>query len=292
MTIDHQIEKLGSARLLGYFEHDSDEWHEARKGVAGSLVSCLMGHNPWRSAYTAYYEALGLLERESTGPNMAMRLGTAFEQPIMDLWESDNTEWLKVHKTGTWCSTKNDQFKANPDAIIEWVDGSLGILEIKFTRNPMNELPVHYYDQVMWYLHVLGLDRGVLVAVANGEMVEHEVIYDKDYALQLEAKAIEFLECLDKKIEPGWDGSKSTYETVRELSEGLHDGDIELDDLYPELIAAKENYELAESQFTEIKSRVLKLMDGIRVGLYHGDKVLTLQSRGTSGPYIVFKRGS
>lgn len=292
MTIDHQIEKLGSARLLGYFEHDSDEWHEARKGVAGSLVSCLMGHNPWRSAYTAYYEALGLLERESTGPNMAMRLGTAFEQPIMDLWESDNTEWLQVHKTGTWCSTKNEQFKANPDAIIEWVDGSLGILEIKFTRNPMNELPVHYYDQVMWYLHVLGLDRGILVAVANGEMVEHEVIYDKDYALKLEAKAVEFLECLDKRIEPDWDGSKSTYETVRELSEGLHDGDIELDDLYPELLAAKEHFELAESRFTEIKSRVLKHMDGIRVGLYQGDKVLTLQSRGTSGPYIVFKRGS
>ena len=292
MTIDHQIEQIGKARLLGYFEHDSDEWHEARKGVAGSLVSCLMGHNPWRSAYTAYYEALGLLERESTGPNMAMRLGTAFEQPIIDLWESDNTDWLKVHGTGTWASTKNDRFKANPDGIIEWVDGSLGILEIKFTRNPMNELPVHYYDQVMWYMHTLGIDRGILVAVANGEMVEHEIMYDAEYANKLEAKAVEFLECLDNRIEPAWDGSKSTYETVRELSEGLHDGDIELDGLYPELIAAKENYELAESVFTEIKSRVLKHMDGIRVGLYQGDKVLTLQSRGTSGPYIVFKRGS
>jgi len=39
-------------------------------------------------------------------------------------------------------------------------------------------------------------------------------------------------------------------ETVRELSEGLHDGDIELDDLYPELLAAKEHFELAESRFT------------------------------------------
>ncbi len=66
MTIDQQIEKLGNAKLLGYFDHDSDEWHEARKGVAGSLVGTLMGHNPWRSAYTAYYEAIEELPRDLT----------------------------------------------------------------------------------------------------------------------------------------------------------------------------------------------------------------------------------
>ena len=157
MTIDHQIEQLGSATLLGYFPHASPEWHEARKGVAGSLVGSLMGHNPWRSAYTAYYEYLGELPRESNGPSLAMRLGTAFEKPIQELWLEDNKEWLTAHNTGTWASTRNPQFKANPDAIIEWADGSLGILEIKFSRNPMNELPPHYKDQVMWYLHVLGL---------------------------------------------------------------------------------------------------------------------------------------
>ncbi len=72
MTIDHQIASLGKANLLGYFEHASAEWHEARKGVAGSLISSIMGHNPWRSAYTAYHEVLGLLDRESDGPSMAM----------------------------------------------------------------------------------------------------------------------------------------------------------------------------------------------------------------------------
>jgi len=94
MTIDHQIASLGKANLLGYFEHASAEWHEARKGVAGSLISSIMGHNPWRSAYTAYHEVLGLLDRESDGPSMAMKLGTVFEQPIKDLWISENKEWF------------------------------------------------------------------------------------------------------------------------------------------------------------------------------------------------------
>lgn len=292
MTIDHQIAELGKARLLGYFQHDSDEWHEARKGVAGSLISSIMGHNPWRSAYTAYHEVQGLLDRESDGPSMAMKLGTAFEKPIKDLWISENQEWfIAAHDTGTWASVEHPDFKANPDAIIEWADGSLGILEIKFTRNPMNELPIHYYDQVMWYLHVLGLERAILVACANGELVEHEVLYAPDYAKELEARALEWLECLKTGEVPEWDGSKSTYETVRELSQGIFDGDIELGELYEELIQAKNVYDAADAEFTKAKSKTLALMNGTRVGLYQGDKVLSLQSRGTGGPYIVFKRG-
>ena len=290
MTIDQQIESLGHARLLGYFEHDSTEWHEARKGVAGSLVGSLMGHNPWRSAYTAYYEYLGELPQDS-GPSMAMRLGTAFEKPIQDLWVAENSEWLQAHNTGTWASVKNPMFKANPDAIIEWADGSLGILEIKFSRNPMNELPPHYRDQVMWYMHVLGLEKGILVAVANGDLVEHEIEYDPQYALELEAMANEFLNRIETLTPPDWDGSESTYETVRYLSENIHDDSIELGELYPSLIRAKEEYDDAEQRLTLLKSKVLHLMDGAKTGTFEGDKVISLSARGAGQPFIVFKRG-
>ena len=155
----------------------------------------------------------------------------------------------------------------------------------------MNELPPHYKDQVMWYMHVLGLEKGILVAVANGEMVEHEIDYDPEYANELVAKAYEFLECLERLTPPDWDGSQSTYETVRTLSENIFDGEIELGELYPQLIRAKELSEETEKQFTLLKSKVLHLMDGVKVGLYQGDKVLSLQARGSGLPFIVFKRG-
>jgi len=290
-SIDQEIEKLGSARLLGYFEHDSPEWHEARKGVAGSLISSLMGNNPWRSAYTAYYEFIGELDRFSNGPSLAMRLGSAFEKPIMDLWVAENSEWLEVFQTGTWQSVDYPAFRANPDGFIKWVDGSLGILEIKFSRNPMNELPPHYRDQVMWYLHVLGLKRGVLVAVANGDLVEHEITYDEDYGKKLEARALDFLKSVKAGVAPDWDGSQSTYETVRYLSENIHDGDIELGELYPQLERAKQDFDEAEQRLTLLKSKVLAFMDGIRVGTYEGTKVVTLQSKGSGSPYLVIKKG-
>jgi hypothetical protein len=155
----------------------------------------------------------------------------------------------------------------------------------------MNELPPHYRDQVMWYLHVLGLKRGVLVAVANGDLVEHEIEYDPEYAAELVDKAYEFLACIEEREPPEWDGSKSTYETVRILSEGLHDDEVELGDLYPSLIRAKEEMDDADERLTLLKSKVLHLMDGARNGTYEGEKVITLQVRGTGAPFIVFKRG-
>lgn len=290
MTIDQQIEQLGHAKLLGYFQHDSAQWHEARKGVAGSLIGSLMGNNPWRSAYTAYYEYLEQLPRDSA-PSMAMKLGTIFEEPIRELWVEENKDWLTAHSTGTWQSVKYPAFRANPDAIIEWADGSLGVLEIKFSRNPMNELPPHYRDQVMWYMHVLGLTKGILVAVANGDMVEHEIDYDPEYALELQNRGLEFLASIDSLTPPDWDGSQSTYETVRYLSEHVRDADVELGELYPQLIRAKELAEETEQEFTKLKSMVLSFMDGAKNGTYQGDKVLGLQARGSGLPYIVFKRG-
>jgi butyrate kinase len=75
------------------------------------------------------------------------------------------------------------------------------------------------------------------------------------------------------------------------MSEHIYDGDIELGELYPQLIRAKEAAEETEKQFTMLKSQVLHLMDGVKVGTYQGDKVLSLTARGSGLPYIVFKRG-
>ncbi len=117
-----------------------------------------------------------------------------------------------------------------------------------------------------------------------------EEVRELEYT-QLEDAALRWLDHIAKGVVPDWDGSTSTYETVRELSEGIFDGDIELGELYEELIAAKENYDVANDKFTLAKSKTLALMNGTRVGLYQGGKVLSLQSRGTGGPFIVFKRG-
>ena len=287
MEITQKIEALGFAKYLGTFEPGTPEWHEARKGIGGSDVASVMDKNPWKSAYTLFCEKTGLID-SNIEPTMAMKMGVAFEPIIRELFHANNWEWLKVHETGTWASVEDPRSVANPDGIIEWDDGSLGVLEIKFSRMYWDKLPEHYNLQVQHYLSVLGLKRGVVVAVAGGDWKEFEVIRDDSLVKEMKSRLQAFYGFLDTDTAPDYDGSESTYETVRELSEGLQEGEIELGSLWANLLQAKSESEHWETQFKAQKSAVLAYMDGTKYGLFQGEKVIALQAR-NGKPFITFK---
>jgi putative phage-type endonuclease len=288
MEITQKIEALGFAKYLGTFEPGTPEWHEARKGLGGSDIASVMDKNPYKSAFTLYAEKTGLIDG-NIEPSMPMKMGTAFEPVIRDLFVKNNSEWLKVHETGTWASIDEPRSVANPDGIIEWDDGSLGVLEIKFSRMYWDKLPEHYNLQVQHYLSVLGLKRGVVVAVAGGDWKEFDVVRDDSLVETMKRRLEAFYGFLDTNTAPDYDGSESTYETVRELSEGLQEGDIELGSLWANLLQAKSESEYWETQFKAHKSAVLAFMDGTKYGLFQGDKVISLQAR-NGKPFITFTK--
>jgi putative phage-type endonuclease len=288
MEITHKIEALGFAKYLGTFEPGTPEWHEARKGLGGSDIAAVMDKNPYKSAFTLYAEKTGLVDG-NVEPSMPMKMGTAFEPVIRDLFVKNNSEWLKVHETGTWASIEEPRSVANPDGIIEWDDGSLGVLEIKFSRMYWDKLPEHYNLQVQHYLSVLGLKRGVVVAVAGGDWKEFDVVRDDSLVETMKGRVEAFYGFLDTNTAPYYDGSESTYETVRELSQGLQEGDIELGSLWANLLQAKSESEYWETQFKAHKSAVLAFMDGTKYGLFQGDKVISLQAR-NGKPFITFTK--
>ena len=246
-----------------------------------------MGKSPWKSAYQLWAEKTGQLSDEIE-PSMPMKLGTAFEAPIRELFREQNEGWLKVYETGTWQSVANPILKANPDGIIEWEDGKLGVLEIKFTRQYWDELPEHYNLQVQHYLQVLGLERGIVVAVAGGDWKEFEVVWDDSLQKDMKKAVRAFYGLVTSNKAPEYDGSTSTYETVRELSEGLQEGEMELGSLWSNLVATKSEADYWANALQAQKSAVLAFMNGIKYGLYQGEKVIALQARGGK-PFITFK---
>jgi len=285
MTITQKIANKGKALLIGTYESGTPEWHAAREGIGGSDIGAIMGKNPWKSAYTLWAEKSNLIAGIES--NTAMRLGTALESPIREFWANENKAWLTVHETGTWQSLENSYYKANPDGIIEWSDGQLGVLEIKHSRQYWDKLPEAYELQVQWYLHVLGLKLGIVVALAAGDLKEFRVEYDPELMERVETAVRAFYGCLEGNVAPDYDGSTSTYETVREISEGLTEGEIELDKLYENLFAAKVIFEKAEENFNLYKATTLAYMNGIKTGLYNGEKVVNLRaSKGR--PFITF----
>jgi putative phage-type endonuclease len=287
MNITQKVEALGFGKYLGTFEPNSPEWHEARKGIGGSDIGALMGKSPWKSPFQLWAEKTGQLSDEIE-PSMPMKLGTAFEPAIRQLFQEENKDWLTVHETGTWQSKENSLLKANPDGIIEWQDGDLGVLEIKFTRQYWDDLPEHYNLQVQHYLEVLGLKRGLVVAVAGGDWREFEVVLDDSLVGDMKTAVRAFYDLVDAKQPPEYDGSNSTYETVRTLSEGLEEGEIELGALWSNLVSTKAEADYWANALQAQKSAVLAFMNGTKYGLYQGDKVIALQAR-NGKPFITFK---
>jgi putative phage-type endonuclease len=286
MDITQKIEALGKAKLLGTFANGSPEWHAARDGIGGSDIGVIHGKSQFKSPYGLWVEKTGQLPPvESTIP---MRLGTALEPAIRQFFIDENKAWLTVHETGTWQSLEHAWAKANPDGIIEWADGTLGVLEIKHSATYVDSIPESWKLQVLWYLYTLGLERGVVCAVIGGRYAEFEVSVGDLSFDDLFGPVRAFWGFIATGIAPEYDGSKNTYEVVRELSDGLADIEVELGDLWIDLAAAKAIYDLAEEKFTQKKSIVLAFMDGRRTGLYDGETVVKLQAR-NGKPFITFK---
>jgi putative phage-type endonuclease len=291
MNITQKIERYNSARLFGKAEPGSGLWLKwRRESITGSDISSIVGLNPWKSALTLYYQKTGeLQEQEAT---TRMMLGNYLEEGIANLFQDLNPN-LKVYRdVGTWAKVDAPVFKANPDGVIEDKLGNLSILEIKHTSQWWNSVPMHYQLQVMWYQYVLGLKNpATLVAVTGGDLREFVVEYDETLIEKsLEAVNL-FLGLLEVGVAPDYDGSASTYETVRELTGDIIDGDKELS-CGADLFAAKSIFDAAESNLNRYKSQALAELAGTKVGTYQGVEIVRLAQRGTGKPYLTFTKGN
>jgi putative phage-type endonuclease len=291
MNITQKIEKYNSARLFGKAEAGSATWLKwRRESITGSDISSIMGLNPWKSCLTLFYEKTGQLEeREAT---TRMLLGNYLEAGIAELFQDLNPNLRVYRDLGTFAKVDAPVYKANPDGVIEDQLGNLSILEIKHTSQYWNEVPIHYQLQVMWYQYVLGLKNpATLVAVTGGDLKEFVVEYRESLIEQSLDAVGGFLGLLAMGVEPDFDGSASTYETVRELSPGLIDDSKELS-CGVDLLAAKQIFDAAEANLNKYKSKALAELQGVRVGLLEGLEIVRLGQRGEGKPFLTFTKGN
>jgi putative phage-type endonuclease len=286
--------ELPTARLLGNYEDGSPEWHALRAGgIGGSEIGTILGLNPWESAYTLFHKRLGLIE-DNIENNWPIRFGKAFESAVLGLFGEEHSN-LEVMQTGTFVSNDNDWMHANPDALAQdKTDKSLMIVEVKTARSSWSELPPHYEAQVMWYMHVTGIKKAVVVGVNGMTYQEFYVDYDPFIGKLYEDRALEFWNALKDQVAPNWDGSKSTFETVRELHPEISDESVDLHTFGHELKDAQMQYEQAEYRLNEIKSKVIAAMDKARYGYVvseSGEQIVVAQRQSRNGgkPFLQIK---
>jgi putative phage-type endonuclease len=287
-----ELDTLLDAVLLGDFANGSQEWHDLRDepgAVGGSDIAPIAGLSQWESAITKWAKKTKQIPDEIT-PNMSMRLGTKLEAPILDIFTEEHPE-LTVYETGTWANKENPWARSNPDGLYQTEDGSWGIVEVKFSRDYWTAPPQAYRAQVLWYMKVFGIRQAKLVALAGSSYQEYDIEWDEFEAQILWDAAIRFREaCLEMKM-PYWDGSNSTLETIRALSPGIVDTEVDLDDLGMHYINSVDELEKATTKMTELKARVIQAMDGAKRGLVFGEHLLSLRSRAGGAPYLHQEKG-
>jgi len=282
--IEPFLEDLPEATFLGV--HEGEEWHQIRsEGIGGSEVGTICGLNPWESAYTLFHKKTGNID-DSVEQNWAIRFGNAFERPILDLYAEEHPE-AQLYTTGTFANKEHPWKHANPDALAK-VNGEWKIIEVKTARAGFSELPAHYEAQVIWYMHVTGIRKAALVAVAGMTWQEFEITYDPFVAETYDRAVTQFWNYLQEGQVPDWDGSKSTYETVRKLHPDIEDDDVEIDlESWIELKKALAEQSKAEAKVNEYKSKILDQMGKARYGWVQNRRVVSRQARGKGTPYLV-----
>jgi putative phage-type endonuclease len=287
MIRELELKELGDAVLLGNFENGSDEWHRLRNEpgvVGGSDIPAIASLSPFESPITKWAKKTNQIP-DSFEPNMSMRLGTKLEAPILEIFAEDHPE-LEIYTTGTWAHKEFDWQRANPDALYKKADGTWGIIEVKFSRDYWTEVPQHYRAQVLWYMNVFGIQEATLVALAGSSYQEFPVEWDSFEASSLIAAAYRFRESVLSVKMPDWDGSNSTFETIRAMNPKIEDGEEHLDELGLHYFEALDDYEQADKKLTELKSRVLAAMGGKKRGIVYGEHAISLRARGMGNPYL------
>jgi putative phage-type endonuclease len=282
-----ELKELGDAVFLGNFESGSEDWHNLRNedaAIGGSDIGAIAGLSPWESAITKWAKKTGQIS-DDVEPNMSMRLGNKLETPILEIFAEEHPDY-EIFTTGTWAHKEFSWQRANPDGLYRKPDGTWGIIEVKFSRDYWSEVPQHYRAQVLWYMNVFAIQEAVLVALAGSSYQEFEVEWDSFEATSLIAAAYRFRESVLKVEMPDWDGSNSTFETIRAMNPKIEDGEEHLDELGVNYFNALSDFEQTEKRLTELKSRVLKAMAGKKRGIVYGEHAISLRARGMGNPYI------
>jgi len=200
-----------------------DEWLLMRtKGIGGSDVSCIMGHNAWKNRKDIF-RSKQVLEPEIT--NDAIEFGNAFE-PI--IFESFKYKYRNIYETLDFKNTmfRNifiPYFQASLDGVlVEKTTDKVGILEIKTAQNKKSKwyyedgskgVPQEYIDQAIHYFNTTNAEFVVFYPLINYERddIDNDMIFlkprrinredVKDYMKEVESECIDFWENYVKKGE-------------------------------------------------------------------------------------------
>lgn len=151
-----------------------DDWLKHRRGIGGSDAAAVLGLSPWKSNVQLWEEKTGRRKPPDISNSPVVKYGTEAEKYLRELFALDFPEYEVGYTENN--AVFNDALPFAHASLDGWLtegeSGRRGILEIKTTNITSGQLadrwrdqvPQHYYIQLLHYLLITGWDFAILKA--------------------------------------------------------------------------------------------------------------------------------
>lgn len=280
---------------------DEELWrYERTKGIGGSDIGPIMGISPFTSARQIYLSKTGQFTDNndraevSAAARERMRFGHLLEPVVANEYEyrkQQDMPGLKVYVIkATLCHPEHPWARINVDRIIEYPDGTLGVLECKTTSEYMNDewdsgdILLTYQYQLQWAFFVTGLSKGAFACLVGGnKFYEYDVFIDTEIINKIFDAARKFwFENVGKLVEPEMQATdtefvNTTYSEVVKNSEVVFDDDV-TNELAETIVECKAKIKELESTMTAAQNRIKDRLQNTEIG-YTQDYVIKWSPR-------------
>lgn len=264
--------------------NSNEEWlAERKKSIGGSDAGTVCGYNKYSTPYALWAEKTGLFEPEDISEKESVREGNDFEDYIAHRFMEKSG--LKVKRCNYLL--RNEDFPFAHADIDREVIGEPAGLECKSSSNyeifhycESNEIPPHFYCQMLHYMMVTGWKKWYLAVLCFGRgFYTFEIERTPEIEKEIKALAeIEegFWKQVEENVAPDIDGLSATTEAVSKIFDHSEGNSVDLGAVEIHL----RQYEAISKQIKQLES--LRDEEANRIKVY-----MNKAEKGSFGAYSV-----
>ncbi len=287
---------MSDVNLIKY--ETRDEWLAARTtSIGASESAALFGLAPdgRESEFSLWAKKAGLVEPEQLDSEW-LEWGQILEQPIAERYAKRTGCKLWAPPT-PWCVAVHPRLPFMTATVDRWIIEApgredRGDLEIKnvgaFNADWREEIPLYIQAQVQHQLAVTGFKWGVVAALIGGNKMETiEIERNPKFIDELEAKAVEFWDRVQRRESPPVDGKAATSRTLKLLHPDDNGATVALDSEISSwvnrLAKAKEDEKAAKAEKEEAENHIKATLGPNTFGTLPDGRIVSLKTQERAG---------
>lgn len=292
---DRKAEARFTDRSVPNVKPGSPEWF---KYMSASKIAAIMKHSDYDSWFSLWHKMKGTVAPDPETDEH--RRGHYLEPAVLAWFHDQHKDWtftptgMWVHRNIPWASATPDEIGHTPDGAVI-VEAKSSGKDWEWGEPGTDEIPPGYVDQVQWQMFCTGLRRAYVPVITNGlNFAEYVVEYDASYVAEMQDTAIRFMRSLNLNEKPSidpLDGHLATYRALRELSPGISDETVDVEDeMALPFLEANADLKAAEVRLQAAKNVLADYVGEARYVKWGDTKLLTRQSKKGGLPYFVAGR--